>query len=44
VDRKLSASSQNQALSALLILFRDVLRNDKVSIDAIRANHPAGAI
>ena len=40
VDRKVAASTQNQALSALLLLFRDVLNNDRLSIDAIRAKHP----
>ena len=40
VDKKVAASTQNQALSALLMLFREVLDNDLVTIDAIRAKHP----
>lgn len=40
VERKVAASTQTQALSALLVLFRDVLKNDKLSIDAVRARHP----
>lgn len=40
VDGKVSASTQTQALCALLMLFRDVLDNDNLSIDAIRARHP----
>ncbi|MCP4171150.1 MAG: integron integrase [Fuerstiella sp.] len=40
VDRNVSASTQTQALSALLLLFREVLQNDRLSIDAIRAKHP----
>ena len=39
VDQKKAASTQNQALSALLFLFRDVL-DTKLKIDAIRAKHP----
>lgn len=40
VDGKVAASTQNQALSALLLLFREVLQNDKLVLDAIRAKHP----
>lgn len=40
VDRRVAASTQTQALSALLLLFRQVLENDQISIDAIRAKHP----
>ncbi|MFK7818307.1 MAG: integron integrase [Planctomycetaceae bacterium] len=40
VDRKVAASTQNQALSALLFLFRDVLKNDTLKLDAIRAKRP----
>ena len=40
VERKVAASTQNQALCALLLLFREVLNNDGLSIDAIRARHP----
>ena len=38
-EARVSASTQSQALSALLLLFRDVLDVD-LSIDAIRARHP----
>ena len=40
VNRKVAASTQNQALSALLLLFREVLHSEQLSIDAIRAKHP----
>lgn len=40
VERKVAASTQNQALSALLLLFREVLHSKRLSIDAIRARHP----
>jgi integron integrase len=36
VDRKVAASTQNQALSALLFLFRNVLKHD-IQLDATRA-------
>ncbi len=39
VDRNVSASTQNQALSALLFLYVKVLQSD-VKFDAIRANRP----
>ena len=40
VDGNVAASTQNQALSALLVLFREVLDSDRLKIDAIRAKHP----
>lgn len=41
VDQKVAASTQNQALSALLFLYRDVLRQElENSIDAVRARQP----
>ena len=41
VDRQVSASTQNQALSAVLFLYRDVLRRDPGWIDGIvRAKRP----
>lgn len=40
VEAKVAASTQNQALSALLFLFRDVLKNEGLCLDAIRAKHP----
>jgi integron integrase len=41
VQQKVAASTQNQALSALLFLYRDVLRHPlDGSIDAIRARKP----
>jgi integron integrase len=41
VDRKVSASTQNQALCALLFLYREVLRIElDYPIDAIRARRP----
>jgi integrase len=42
VQQKVAASTQNQALSALLFLYRDVLRQPLGgTIDAIRARKPA---
>jgi len=41
VDRKVAASTQNQALSALLFLYREVLKKDLDGpIDALRASKP----
>jgi site-specific recombinase XerD len=41
VDRNVAASTQNQALSALLFLYRQVLKQDLVgSIDSARAKRP----
>jgi integrase len=40
VDRKGAASTQNQALSALLFLYRDVLKMDLGPVDAVRARKP----
>jgi integron integrase len=37
VGRHVSASTQNQALGALLFLYRDVLRLDLAGLDAVRA-------
>ena len=36
VERKVSASTQNQALSALLFLYRQVLRLDPGAVDHVR--------
>jgi site-specific recombinase XerD len=42
VDRKVSASTQNQALQALLFLYRDVLQMDLPDIgQVVRASRPA---
>ena len=40
VNQKVSASTQNQALSALLFLFREVLKKEPLKLDAIRAKTP----
>ena len=41
VDQQVAASTQNQALSALLFLYRDVLKMPlDLPIDAIRAKRP----
>lgn len=40
VQGQVSASTQNQALSALLFLYREVLKLDIADIDAIRAKRP----
>ncbi|MCK4316796.1 MAG: integron integrase, partial [Anaerolineae bacterium] len=41
VDRNVAASTQNQALSALIFLYRQVLKQDLVgSIDSVRAKRP----
>ena len=41
VDRNLAASSQNQALSALLFLYREILHKDvQPSVDFLRAKKP----
>jgi site-specific recombinase XerD len=41
VDRNVAASTQNQALSAPLFLYRQVLKQDLVgSIDSVRAKRP----
>jgi hypothetical protein len=37
VERHVSASTQNQALGALLFLYRDVLRLQLTGLDAVRA-------
>ena len=40
VDLNVAASTQNQALSALLFLYRDVLKQELGSIDSVRAKKP----
>jgi len=40
VDGHVSASTQNQALGALLFLYRDVLRQEIGKLDAVRARRP----
>ena len=40
LERKVAASTQNQALSALLFLYREVLRQPLESVDAVRARKP----
>jgi integron integrase len=40
VKENVAASTQNQALSALLFLYREVLHQDLGSIDALRAKRP----
>src|SRR3970282_1636815 len=40
VERNVAASTQTQALSALLFLYRQVLQQDLGDIDALRANKP----
>lgn len=40
VQEKVAASTQNQALSALLFLYREVLNLDVAGIDAVRAKRP----
>lgn len=40
VRRKVSASTQNQALSALLFLYRNVLDRELGNLDAVRAKRP----
>jgi integron integrase len=40
VDLNVAASTQNQALSALLFLYREVLEIDPEPVDAIRAKRP----
>lgn len=40
VTGKVAASTQNQALAALLFLYRDVLQREIGNIDAIRARRP----
>jgi len=40
VDRHSAASTQNQALSALLFLYKAVLRQEVESVDAVRARKP----
>jgi site-specific recombinase XerD len=40
VKENVAASTQNQAFSTLLFLYRQVLHQDLGSIDALRAKHP----
>ena len=40
VNENVAASTQNQALSALLFLYREVLKKDLGPIDALRAKKP----
>jgi hypothetical protein len=40
VDGQVAASTQNQALSALLFLFRDLLQVELPALDAVRASKP----
>ena len=40
VKENVAASTQNQALSALLFLYREVLHQDLGPIDALRAKRP----
>jgi len=40
VDRHVAASTQNQALSAILFLFRKILERDDLALNAIRARKP----
>ena len=40
VERKVAASTQNQALSALLYLYRDVLHQDVETFDIVHARKP----
>lgn len=40
VEGQVSASTQNQALSALLFLYREVLNLEMLGIDAVRAKRP----
>jgi integron integrase len=40
VDQNVAASTQNQALAALLFLYREVLKMDPGPIDAVRAKKP----
>jgi integrase len=40
VERKVAASTQNQALSSLIFLYREVLHQPLESVDAVRARKP----
>jgi integron integrase len=40
VNRRVAESTQNQALGAILFLFRHVVRKDLGSLDAVRASRP----
>ncbi len=41
VQRQVAASTQNQALSALLFLYHEVLNQEVVDVDAISAKRPS---
>ncbi len=41
LERKVAASTQNQALSALLFLYREVLNQPLTDIDVVRAKQPS---
>lgn len=40
VQGRVAASTQNQALAALLFLYRDVLQQEIGALDAVRARRP----
>jgi hypothetical protein len=40
VEGRVTANTQNQALGALLFLYRDVLRQDTGELNAVRARRP----
>ncbi len=40
VDEKVTASTQNQAFSAILFLYKHVLKKELHNVDALRATHP----
>lgn len=40
VNRRVAESTQNQALGAILFLYRHLLEKDLGSLDAVRANRP----
>ena len=40
VSRRISASTQNQALNALVFLFRDVVKKEIGEFNAVRAKRP----
>ena len=40
VHRNVSASTQNQALSAIVFLFRDIIKRELGEFDAVRAEQP----
>jgi len=40
VHRNVAASTQNQALNAIVFLFRDVIKRELGKFDAVRAEQP----